>query len=493
MRKQYINAKLFNREETSFITNDGFFESFGIIDNELEKIDVRNKLVLPGFFDSHLHLVGLGYNKSLFDLNGLDVRQIVKLMKECNKDFIIGRGWHQNSFTNSLTRDDLDKVSIDKPVIAIRVCGHVLVANSKAIQLSGIKTDYYPGGTINLETGEFTEDALEVIYNLIPKPTVESIKEMILLSQEDLLANGITTVGTDDFSMINIEYEDVIKAYTELIDENKLKIRIIQQVNLPKVDDFKDFLSKGYANRIYSSHFKMGPLKLLLDGSLGGMTAFMNNPYEGTDNVGVHTFSQDELNHMIKLAQDNGMDFAIHAIGDGAVDMILNAPKKKSRSGIIHAQFLNQSQIDECLKQSLTIYAQPIFLNSDIPIIEKLVGDRYKESYLFKSMYDKGLSVSFSTDAPIESINPFENIFVAIKRTQLTDNKPFLIDEAFSFEETIKCYTEECHWQVYEKNGKLDIDYPADFIVVDLKKDIKSSKVLSTYVAGDCVHMSNRG
>lgn len=488
MRTQYINGLLHNRKETSFIVNDGIFESFGVIDKSLTQIDLENKSILPGFFDSHLHLVGLGYNKSVTSLVGKDVEEIVSSMKDNANEWIIGRGWHQNSFTSELTKADLDKVSTDKPVIAIRVCGHVLIANSKAIELTGLKTESYKGGTISFATGEFTEDALEAIYSLIPENNKESIKKMILLAQTDLLAQGITSVGTDDFSMLKVAYQDVIDAYYELVDEGLLKLNTIQQVNIPKKDKFFEFIQKGYPNKKYGN-VTMGPMKLLLDGSLGGQTAYMNEPYENSTNVGVNTFSQTELNDMISICEKADMDFAIHAIGDGAVDLILNAPKQNRKHGIIHAQFLNKRQIEECVKQDIVIYAQPIFLNSDIPIIDKLVGKRSKESYLFKSMQNAGLSVSFSTDAPVESINPFENIEVAMTREMLSGSKAFLPAESFSFNEAITCYTEESYKQVnIEDNGKLKTGYKADFIVCELAKRVSKSKVISTYISGERVY-----
>ncbi len=484
MRIQYINANIHNRNETQFIVNDDKFESFGILDDSIKIIDLKNSYILPGFFDSHLHLVGLGYNKNLSNLVNKDVSEIVSTLMKNNSKWVIGRGWHQNNFSSSFTKADLDKVSLDRPVIAIRVCGHVLIANTKAIELTGITDNQYKGGTINFETGEFTEDALDVIYSLIPENNKDSIKEMILSAQSDLLAQGITSVGSDDFSMQKVNYKDVIDAYYELVDESKLKIRVVQQVNLPNKEDFLDFIDCEYPNKEFGN-IKMGPMKLLLDGSLGGKTAYMNEPYEGTHNRGINTFTQSELNEMISLCESADMDFAIHAIGDAAVDMILSAPKVKRNHGIIHAQFLNKRQILECVKQNIVIYAQPIFLNSDIPIIEELVGKRYAESYLFKSMVNRGLSVSFSTDAPVEDINPFENIEVSMTRQMLSGGKPFLINEAFTFNEAINAYTEESHKQVnVENNGKLESGYKADFIVVDLSNYLPNSKVLETYIDG---------
>jgi len=488
MRKQYINCTVFGKNYNAFVVNNNTFESFGFIDSSIEQIDLLGKTVFPGFFDSHLHLVGLGYNKSLTNLSGKNIDEILESFKSNDNDWIIGRGWHQINFEGSLTRDDLDKVSLDKPVVAIRACGHVLIANSKAIELSNVTSEEYKGGTIDLSTGEFTEDALDLIYSLIPDNGVKDIKDMILLSQKDLLAQGITAVGSDDFSMVKVEYEDVIQAYKELSDEGLLKVRVTQQVNLPKLELFNDFVLKGYPNKWIGSRFKMGPMKLLLDGSLGGQTAYMNEPYENTTNRGVNTFTQDELNEMIKTCEAASMDFAIHAIGDGAVDLILEAPKKRKTHGIIHAQFLNKRQIEECLKQNLSIYCQPIFLNSDIPIIEELVGDRSKESYLFHSMYKAGLSVSFSTDAPIESINPFENLEVSMKREMLKGSEPFLIEEGFELKDAVHCYSEEGHKQVGVNNiGKLEVGYIADFLVVDYNKSIKDSKVINTYIAGEKV------
>jgi predicted amidohydrolase YtcJ len=461
---------------------------------------------LPGFHDSHLHLIGIGYVASMIDLSTYDSIEALRTIRS-DKPLIRGRGWHQNQFVEQRfpNKDDLNAISTEVPVVFIRVCGHVLVCNDKAMELAGVDASTPPveGGTFSFATGVFTENALGMIYDVLPKPTKEDIREYLITGNDHLLSLGITSVASDDFSILPVPYELVLKTIIELYEEGRMQIRLYEQVNLPKMEWLQDFLDKGY-HHMKSGKLRMGPLKLLADGSLGGRTAYMRDDYaDEPGNRGVRNFDQDTLDALVHLADSHGMDVAIHAIGDGIVDAILDSIERSMastgrtdhRHALIHAQLTNREQIERMKQLGVGAIVQPIFLNSDIPIIRERLGDaRAEESYLFYSMHRAGLPVGLSTDAPVEGANPFYNLYVATTRRSIRypNLDAFLPDEAFPLEEALRCYTEVNDWFSYEEDAIKN-----DWIIVD--RDIrttpveewKDTRVLATHIDGELVYQLN--
>lgn len=458
---------------------------------------------IRGFFDSHLHVLGIGFNMNTINLSKLkSTSEIPHINVDQEKDIIFGRGYHEQQFVEkcSPTKHDLDKLSKDKPVIFLRVCGHVLVCNSKAMEVAGIDetSKQIQGGTFDVETGIFTEDALQIITSIMPKPNKQEIKEMFIKANDYLLSQGITRVASDDFSTLGVDYEIVIEALKECYDEGKMQLVYVEQVNLPSIELLQDFIDKGYVNKDFG-RFKMGPLKLLADGSLGGKTAYMNDPYINEDHQGVKVFDDETLFQMIHLADTNNMDVAIHAIGDGMVDIVLDAiersyriTKRAHNHSIIHAQLANRRQIERMKALGVGAIVQPIFINSDIPIVKDYIGEeRFLDSYLFHTMMTSGVTVGFSTDAPVEDVNPFENLYVALTNRSIKypELGVFHEHECFSLEESLMCYT--------TNNDRLNNMYLVDVtdeivLSCDIHQSspsaIKDCVVLETWIDGVLVY-----
>lgn len=458
---------------------------------------------LPGFIDSHIHFLGLGYISYNVDLtSSSSITDIMSKLKESKQQgIIIGRGFNQEDLIEKRlpTKEDLNQVSNDIPIMIVRVCGHVIVVNDKMLELANIDniTKQVEGGTFSYETGVFTENALGLIYDKIPKPSIDDLRKYLITANKILLENGITQVASDDFCIFAIDYEVVMDTINQLYKENLIQVKITEQVNLP-IDKLRDFISKGYINKSYGK-YRMGPLKILADGSLGGRTAYLKEPYQDDpNNYGVRTYTDDELFELVHLADKNNMDVVIHAIGDSAskqaIDAIVKSLEITKRvnhnHAIIHAQLTNQEQILEMSKHEIGAIIQPIFLNSDIPIIESRIGNRAKDSYLFKTMYNFGVNVGFSTDCPIEPINPFYNIYSAITRRSIkhTNSPCFNENEGFTIEESLKCYTVNNHRYVYQET------ISNDYIIIDKdinnikNKDLLDIKVLDTYIDGKLVY-----
>jgi len=456
---------------------------------------------LPGFIDSHLHMLGLGYTKSNIDLVNTRSREgIISLLKKDKaKKIIIGRGWNQENFTDKkfLTKTDLNKVSDIIPVIAIRVCGHVVVVNDALLKLVKIdsSTKQIKGGSFNYNTGIFSEKSIQLIYNSLPTPSRDDLKKYFIKANNILLKNGITSVASDDFSIFPIPYEEVISVINELYSKELLQVKITEQVNL-SIEDLKEFIKKGYVNKRFNK-FKLGPLKIIADGSLGGKTAKLSKPYEDEPlNSGINLYNDDSLFQKIFLADNNKMDVVIHAIGDLAANQAINAivkslkisKRQNHHHAIIHAQLLTKSQMELMKKWKIGVIVQPIFLNTDISFIKSRIGSRYTKSYLFKTMYDLGLKVGFSTDSPIEPVNPFYNIYTAVYRKSIKDKniQPFLKKESFDLIKALECYTINNLHYIYEDKLKKE-----DYIIIDkplLKTNLLDIQVLKTYIDGKLVY-----
>ncbi len=460
-----------------------------------------NEFEYPAFIDSHLHFLGLGQAAYIINLKHVtSIEEMLKILAKHRKEsVIIGRGWDQNNFCDQRMPSiiDLNKISTTIPIILYRICGHIGVVNDKTLELVG--NDYsIEGGSVDPETGIFKENALRLLAGFGQVPTRETIKKYLIKANEILLSQGITKVLSDDFIVFPINYEIIIDIINELYDANLLQVKIIEQVHLPKVEMLKEFIKKGYVNRDYGK-WRLGPLKLLADGSLGARTASLNEPYsDDPTNKGIKTFSDEEMLELYNLANNASMDCHIHAIGDAAIDQVLEVMEKsltmtgrnEHRHAIIHAQLATIKQIEKMKKLKFSAIIQPIFLESDIAMVASRLGQRQTEAYLFHTMFKEQVRIGFSTDCPVESSSPFQNIYAAMTRKSVKHSAlgAYLPDEAQSIEECLKCYHEANLFLAYEEeiafNDKIILDKdlrnstPDDILKTKVKKTIIYNQVV---------------
>ncbi|BBA51715.1 putative amidohydrolase [Fusobacterium varium] len=525
----FKNARIhsFNSENTIYETmaiENGKIVSIGNTEDVLERfkeredkeiIDLKGKTVIPGFNDSHVHFMNYGYTGKKIRLNECkSIEELIVLGKKTLPygGWILGRGWNQDLFLGEKRipeKRDLDKISKDVPVCYTRACGHVAVINSKAMELCGItpETECF-GGDIDYDKGVFTENALYLVYSHISKLSLEEMKNIILETQEKFLAMGITSVQTDDFeSFPDKDFKKVIQAYEELEREKKLKIRVYEQGLMPTKGRIKELAGHKYFTGTGDERFKMGPIKLLLDGSLGGKTALLQLPYEGEDNNrGVVTYTQEEFDEIVKYADSLEYQIAVHAIGDGAVKMALDSFEKlpalnRKRHGIVHCQITTMELIDRIKELDIIVYIQPIFLDYDLHIVEDRVGyKRSLESYIWKTMLNKGIKLCFGSDAPVDSADVIKAIHCAVNRQDMNfyPKDGWLPNERISVEEAVRCYTLNSAYASFEENkkGSLEIGKLADFVVLDRdiftidKSEILSTKIDSTVIGGEILYIN---
>ena len=533
MRTILINGKIYvekdNFKEAIYI-EDGFVTQVGTNEEILkntsdEIIDLKGKTVLPGLNDSHLHISLVGEAMASCNLTQArsidDVIDLGKKFMEENENIAVltGRGWNQDYFTTGerrlLNRHDLDKISTEITVIFDRVCAHVAVGNTKALEILGLDENAtVDGGEILLDSdgkpnGIFTENAVRLIQSVIPKKDNSDREKEFLDAANYALSVGITSVQSCD--IMNKDFEKTFEIIHNIYDNKKVKLRYGHQYNFQDIEDFKTYLETEFKNENYDEKFKSkGALKLFKDGSLGARTALMLDDYNDAPGVkGVAALSDEQLQDLCDLATKNGIRVVTHAIGDGAVESVINAyentmvdGKNPLRHGIVHCQITSKEQLERIAKLNIPVMYQPIFLDYDTQIVEDRVGKELSStSYAFNTLYKLGAPVSLSTDAPVEGCNPFPNIYCAVTRMRVdeTPEGGFYQEEKMDIYDAIDAYTIGSAFNEFKENfkGRIKPGYVADLIVLDNdiftvdEFKIKDIRVEKTMIDGEFVYESN--
>lgn len=515
-------AEAFVEENGKFIYVGSSKEALSYQDLESKVVDLKGQFVTAGFNDSHMHVLNFGNTLNMVSLSDVttSLEKVIERLKEYIQEnqieegtWVRGRGWNHDFFEDEHrfpNRYDLDKVSLHHPIVITRACGHVCVCNSKAIEMLGLTANMpkIDGGEFEIEDGKlngvFKENALNLVYSQIPQPTVKEIKEMFKKAFKALNSYGITSAQTDDLEVFE-NYQDVLQAYHELEKENEMTVKIYEQSHFSTIEGLKEFMSLGYKTGVGSDKFRIGPLKMMADGSLGARTALMSEPYhDDPTKIGIQTFSQEELNEIVDYASSQGMQIAIHAIGDKAVDMIMEAyqrtlslhPRQDHRHGIVHCQITRQDLLDKFKELELQAYIQSIFLDYDITIVEERVGShRAKESYAFKTLFDNN-HASNGSDCPVELPDVLKGMQCAVTRYSTHGKGPYLPEQSLTIEEAIQSFTINGAYASFEedKKGSIEVGKVADFVVLDQNPlqcnpfKLKDIQVLATYLDGKCVY-----
>jgi predicted amidohydrolase YtcJ len=515
-----------NFQEAIFIEN-GIVRLVGstaeILKNSADNIiDLQGRTVIPGLNDSHLHLSLIG--EAMNSCNLVPARSIEDVI-EIGKKFIsknkglrvlTGRGWNQDYFTSGekrlLNRFDLDKISTEIPIVFDRVCTHVTVGNTKALEILDLdENTTVDGGVIELGSdgkpnGIFNENATRLLKSIIPEKNENDIENDFLKAANYALSVGITSVQSCD--IMNKEFKGMFKVIHNIYNNNKVKLRYSHQYNFQDINDFKSYLETEYKIGHYDENFlSKGGLKLFKDGSLGARTALMLKDYEDAPGIkGVEALSDQQLQDLCDLATEHGITVVTHAIGDGAVESVINSYERTMkdgtnplRHGIVHCQITSKSQLERIVKLNIPVMYQPIFLDYDIKIVEDRVGKELAStSYAFNTLYQLGAPVSLGTDSPVEDCNPFPNIYCAVTR-QGVDGNPaggFNPGEKMDIQDAIDAYTIGSAFNEFKEaiKGRLKPGYVADLIVLDQdiftidQEKIKDTKVEKTMIHGEFVY-----
>lgn len=485
-------------------------------------IDLKGKMLLPAFVDSHLHASETVNSLYSVDLvNARTVDEYVQAVEQYRKEHsdlkvIHGAGWSNTLFSSSgPTKDLLDTVVKDIPVALISEDYHSVWANSKALEIAGITKDTPNpnGGVIERNengepSGTLRDTATNLVLDKLPKYSVEQFKEGLKTFQQLAASNGYTQVN----DVVVPEQDTVIEALTMLEKEQVLSIRHNLALTIqPSEGQERIPYVKEQRTKLQGPLVKMNTVKLFMDGVLEGGTAYLHEPYNNKPNYyGVPVWEKPAFEQMVQTLDKEKFQVHIHSIGDAATTETLNTlaiaqeqnGKRDSRHKITHLQLVKENDIARFKDLGVIGVPQPTWFLKEgeyfAQSVELLGEERANEQYPMRSFINKGVVMASSSDYPITQgpyFSPLVGIQMGLTRTSLqaTNSQNALNPkEKVSLAEMIKTYTINGAYANFleKETGSIKVGKKADLVVLDKnlfkipKHDIHTTKILLTLLEG---------
>ncbi|MHB1909476.1 MAG: amidohydrolase [Nitrososphaerales archaeon] len=454
--------------------------------------DAKGRFVLPAFIDSHCHLFSLGDQLGRVDLRGsrsiVDFqRRITTFVKQNSpRNWILGKGWNQELFSEKRMphRRDIDKVCPDYPVVLVRICGHIAVLNTRALDYFKKRGAFnnIPKELLDLDpkgkpTGIVKEIALHNCWSAMPPTRSSEYKKALERAQSIALTYGVLGAHC-----ILDDWQSQLKAIKELTRENKLILKLVLFLPISALSFVEGMEEKKRSEFLRGKNFEIVGFKVFTDGSLGARTAALNNDYtDDQGNNGVLYYSTHTLVNFSRRALRLGLVIATHAIGDKALEQTIEAYKranvsKKDRYRIEHCSIVNARVLRNL--HPFVISIQPMFATSDFWALDRIGKNKEKrQAYPFKTLFRKSLCIGGS-DAPVESLDPITGINASMKNK--IDAK-----ESLSEIQALKLYTKNPS-QLYELTrnlGSIQIGKSASLVVLE-GANLSRSKVSALFLDG---------
>ena len=518
-------------------------------------IDLKGKCLMPGFFDPHSHVVLQSVKFSVANLDPKpigeagsieDIKNILKTWitekKPKKGEWIIGWGYDDTGITDARhpNRDDLDEVSKDHPILLMHISAHLMTGNSKMLEITNLnaKTPDPDGGVIqrragsNEPNGVLEENAMMLTLKHLPMPTPEQAIKLLEAGIDFYAEAGITTAQDCASSA------GTVKLLRTMEESGKLPIDIITWPVYRGLGDelFNEVVKdKGKRGRL-----RLGGIKLTIDGSIQGYTAFLSEPYhvqpganvkpvadkcdsknaehlfiapdldkpDDSASKGYASMTQENIDGWVKRCDENNVSMQVHCNGDAATDLLINAIKKHRsgknnldlRTNIIHAQTMREDQLDFTAKNNMTV--------SFFPIHVYFWGDRHRDIFLgpkraerinpSRSALKRNIKVSLHHDAPIAGISMLQVAWASVNRVT-SSGKKLGEEQCITPYEAMRAITIDSAWQNFEEDrkGTLEVNKLADLVIlsddpliIDPMK-IREIKVLETIKEGKTVFSKN--
>jgi len=477
-------------------------------------LDVKGKLVIPGLIDAHTHFSQGG--RSLASLSFRDVMSVEKVQEMVAakiKELPPGEAVFGGQYDHTLfpgqkwpTKEDLDKVSPNNPVVITRVDGHSSWVNSLALKQSGITKDTKDpfGGEISKDpkTGEPTGILKEAAEGLIKvrRPKRQSTPlEDIERGLQHAAKLGLTGVHTSS-SLQEIEL------YKKLQAQGNLTLRVYAWLPIEGIDSY---IAKNIKQGQGDDMLKVGFLKAYIDGTLGSGTALMFEPFaDDPTKSGLPQHKEEDYYALIEKAYQNGFQVGTHAIGDKGVNWALNAVeraekkfgKKDLRYRIEHAQIIVPSDVKRFAELGVIASMQPTHCTTDMRFCEVRVGkERSKNAYIWKTLLNNGAKIAFGSDWPVEPLDPMRGLYSGVTRKNIEFGYPeggWFPEQKLTMAETITLFTLRSAYASFEENikGSLEPGKLADMVVLSKDvftvdpKEILTTEALYTILGGKIVY-----
>lgn len=478
-------------------------------------IDLAGRTATPGLNDAHAHPMSVGFALLDLDLSPernaaiADIQALVRAAALARPagTWIVGRGYDDARLAEGRHPDrrDLDAVSPDHPVVLMRMCHHIGAANSAALRLARVtrETPDPDGGIFDRDehgepTGVLRETALEMVRAKAPEPDQEAMMAALIAGGREFLRAGVTSAVE-----AGIRDPRELRAYQRLRERGALPFRAYLMMIIDETLD--ELISLGIQTGFGDDWLRIGPAKLFSDGSIGGRTAMMHAPYEGQPEYhGLWMLPPEEMKAKVRRAHDAGFQVGIHAIGDAAIDLVLDAyeeaqtanPRPDSRHRIEHCSIVD----DRILGRIRDLGAVPIpgtsFLRHFRDAYVNNLGEwRIGQAYGMRSFARFGITAAASSDAPVVPINPLAGVQTMMTRRDIL-GRPCNLEEALSLEDALRAYTVNGAYASFEEGikgtlipgllGDVTV-FETDLAMVD-PNELAGVKVAYTIAEGNVVH-----
>ncbi len=456
-------------------------------------VDLNGQFVIPGLIDNHVHFIDGGAGLAAVQLRDAKTqeefkRRIIEYANELDAgQWVLFGNWDHEQWGGELPRKEwIDAATPNTPVFVMRTDGHMGFANSAALKLAGIdRNSQQPDGgeIVFAENGEPTgvlkDTALDPMFAAIPAPSETELLRLIEAAQQHALSLGLTQVHVMTASPSEA---DIYSAFVLADQRGLLRIRTI--VYTP-IQYWREVLQDLGDRRYSSKLLSWGGFKGLTDGALGSTTAWFYEPYlDAPDKSGFPLIEAEQLKAMLADAHAADVDVAIHAIGDRAIDVVIETMHdvageniRDKRYRIEHFQHPSRAAIKTAADYGIVASVQPFHAIDDGRWAEKRIGaERILTTYAFKSIIEAGGILSFGSDWPVAPLSPLMGIHAAVTRATLDGANPegWVPQEKISVEQALTAYTANNAFTVFEEQegGTLEVGKRADFVV--LEKDLRT-------------------
>ncbi|KAF9591655.1 hypothetical protein IFM89_005236 [Coptis chinensis] len=474
-----------------------------------KELNLNGKIVVPGFIDSHVHLLWGGLQMVRVQLQGVNSKEeFVRMVKDSVADkhqgsWVLGGGWNNDRWGGDLpVASWIDEITPNNPVWLSRMDGHMGLANSLALGMAGI-TNYTKdpvGGTVmrtgdGEPTGLLIDSAMNLLVPQIPEVSIDERREALMRASRLALMSGVTTVVDFGRYLPGATSDDVWDDFSEVYQwadsKEEMLIRVCLFFPMETWSHLQDLMHK--TGRILSEWVYLGGVKAFVDGSLGSNSALFHEAYlDEPSNYGLLVTQLDNLYNMTIASDKAGLQVAIHAIGDKANDLILDMYHSVGTSNgysdrrfrIEHSQHLAPGAAARFGQQKIIASVQPEHLLDDAGSLAKKLGvaRAEKESYLFQSLLASNALLAFGSDWPVAKMNPLGAIKTATKRIPPGWEKPWVPSECVSLSDALNAHTISAAYASFldQQLGSLSPGKLADFVVLSAdtwaKPEVEATK-----------------
>jgi len=496
------------------------------IDARTKVLDLAGRTVLPGLIDVHTHAIlwAEGVLRNEIDLTYPAVKSIPNVIAAVEKRvasatpgvWITGTGWDDAKLAERryITRQDLDAISPNNPVYLEHITGHLGVANSVALKLTGISPDSPNprGGVIEHDdkgelTGIVKDNAMRLVGEKIPGDLPELFVKAAELASNSAAEVGLTTIH-DIWDGVR-PFSQEIRGYQQLHQRGDLKIRVLMAPGVATLSDAEELARMGVHTGFGDDHLKFGAVKMFSDGGMGARTAAIYPPApvgQPESNLGLLIWKPEDLQKAQYILASAGWQLSTHAIGDRAIDEVLDGyattVKKLNlqdpRFRIIHCGISTPKILQRLQEQHIVVDADPAFVYWIGSYFERYGPDRARWAYPTKSYFDRGVVAGAGSDTPVTPISPWWGLWAAVVRQEVNSGKVLAPEERVTVMQALEMYTRNGAFAGFEEKqkGSLEVGKFADFIVIDRDvlavptDELKQVRVLRTFVDGQSVYES---